>query len=75
VAFSPNGRFLVTGSDDRTVRLWDPASGKQLGLVELDTQVKALAFAPDGSTLFTGNANASCYQVEVSRLAPLSVSR
>jgi WD40 repeat protein len=75
VAFSPNGRFLVTGSDDRTVRLWDPASGKQLGLVELDTQVKALAFAPDGSTLFTGNANASCYQVEVSRLAPLAVSR
>jgi WD40 repeat protein len=69
VAFSPDGR-IVTGSDDRTVRLWDPVGGKQLGAVELDTQVKALAFAPDGETLFTGNGNASCYQLEVSRLTP-----
>ncbi len=35
------------------------------GVVELDTLVKAIAFAPDGRTVFTGNGNTSCYQFDV----------
>lgn len=30
LAFSPNGRFLVSGSDDQTVRLWDYAGGQEI---------------------------------------------
>ena len=67
-ALSPDGKLIATSSD-RGVQFWDAVTGKQLGAVELDTQVKALAFAPDGNTLFTGNGNASCYQIELSRLA------
>ncbi len=68
LAYSRDGRWLASGSDDRTLRLWDAETGQPSGLVELDTQIKALAFAPDGRSLFTGNGTTSCYQIEVRQI-------
>src|SRR5262249_4011272 len=56
VAFSPDGKTVLTGSDDHTARLWEAASGKPLGLpLQHQERVVAVAFSPDGRTVLTGS--------------------
>jgi WD40 repeat protein len=56
-AFSPDGRRVISGSSDGTVRGWDVASGKQLWQAELPGRpiVLCVAIAPDGRTALSGD--------------------
>src|SRR5829696_1094092 len=49
VAFSRDGRRLVTASSDMTVRLWDPSVGKEVLVLRGHSgKVVGARFSPDG---------------------------
>jgi WD40 repeat protein/serine/threonine protein kinase len=56
VAFSPDGQRIVTGSFDKTAKVWDAANGKELLTLKGHTgSVFSVAFATDGKRIVTGS--------------------
>jgi len=56
VAFSPDGKTILTGCKGMTARLWDVATGRPIGPpLEHRDWVFAVAFSPDGKTVLTGS--------------------
>jgi WD40 repeat protein len=57
-AFSPDGTRIVTGSDDRTAKVWDARTGTPLlELAGHKGQVKSVSFSPDGTQVITGSTD------------------
>jgi WD40 repeat protein len=49
--FAPSGRYLVTGGDDRSLRVWHMKERRLVRTVPCLSGCTALAFSPDGTTL------------------------
>jgi len=58
VSFSPDGKFLASGSWDKTIKLWEIPSGKLLKTFKGDSlNTYSLSFSPDGKLLASCSDN------------------
>jgi WD40 repeat protein len=72
VAFSPDGRWALSGSHDRTLRLWDIETGSEVDRYAGHTDaVEPVAFSPDGRFAISGGRDRT---VRLWRLPPPAVA-
>ena len=78
VDFSPNddGKYIVTGSFDQTVKIWDSATGKATQRLAVDDMknVNSARFSPDGGKVLTASEDgkARLWNVATGALEPVS---
>ena len=61
IAYSNNGKYIFSCSDDKTLQVWERSSGKQLRVVELGCVYECIAVSPDDSFVIAGSSDSNIY--------------
>lgn len=69
-SFSPDGKYVV-GALDKTLVVWDAATGRKLRTLQAHTRdIKCITFSPDGLYVATGSDDRTVKLWETARILP-----
>ena len=54
VAWGPDGKNIASGSDDKTIKVWNAQTGQCLSTLTVDSLVWSISYSPAGDTLAVG---------------------
>ena len=71
---TPDGSHILTGSLDKTARLWDTRTRTAIDRpVRHESRINDVAFSPDGKTMLTGSSDATARLWDVGTQKPIGV--
>jgi WD40 repeat protein len=65
VTFSGDGKYVVSGSDDKTARVWESTTGKEIARLTHEGAVNSVAFSPDSKYVVSGSTDSTARVWEV----------
>jgi WD40 repeat protein len=66
VAFSPDGKYFATASADKTAKLWNASTGKEITSINHSDVVWDVAFSPDSRFLATASSDRTAIIYDIS---------
>ena len=67
VAFSPDGKRIVTGLQDQTAMIWDAETGRDVLAFKCGGELSSVAFSPDGNRIITAGGTAKLWDAGTGR--------
>ncbi|MCK4662278.1 MAG: caspase family protein [Bacteroidales bacterium] len=73
-AFSPDGKYIITGSYDNTIKLWNKENGKEIREFNKHTaKIRSVHFSSDGKYVLSASADNSAIIFDVLTAKPLKI--